>query len=116
MCRLLARRQGIGGRSVLDEYAGEGNASFDEEVDNGDAIDVVDHHDLSKNELKDEESDMEEYSSDFAEEDMYAENFSSDFAAIYTDAGGFSSRFERSLWLPSSACSSAVEWNGNLYS
>ena len=109
--------QGIGIRQVLDDYAvtGEGDTAFDEEVDNGDAIDVVDHHDPSKNQLKDEDSDMEEYSSDFADEEMHAEEFSSDFA-LDADSGGFSSRFAKSWWLPSPACSSAVEWNGNLYS
>ena len=101
-----ARRQGIGGRPVLDEDTSEGNAAFDEEVDNGDAVDVVDHYGPFKNELKDEESDMEEYSSDFADEDMHAEKFSSDFA-VDADANGYSSRFAKSWtewWLSSPAC------------
>ena len=85
----------------------------DDDVDNGDANDVG-HHDPSINVLKDEESDMEEHSSGFADEDMHTEEFRSNFAALDADSGGFSSRFERSWWLPSPACLSAVEWNGNL--
>ena len=56
--------QGIRIRQVLDDYevTGEGYTAFDEEVDNGDAIDVVDHPGPSKNELKDVDSEMEEYS------------------------------------------------------
>ena len=105
--------QGIGIRQVLDDYeiTGEGDTAVDEEVDNGDAIDVVDHHDPSRNEL-DEESGMKEHNSGFADEDMHTGEFSSYFATLDADAGGFRSRLERSLWLPSPACLSAVEWNG----
>ena len=63
-----ARFHGIGRIPVLDyhEVTGEGNAAFYEEVDNGDAIDDVNHQGPSIYKLEDEDTDMEEYSSDFA--------------------------------------------------
>ena len=61
---------------------------------------------------EDEKSDMEEYSSDFADEDMHAEKFSSDFA-VDADAGGFSSRFVKS-WTEWGLPSPASRWSRRL--